>query len=128
MVREHKGGVRELRSRTVNTCSPIGRTIQLLLDDGFVPEGLTVEEGFRIPKRDSPLFHTAGEELSKLGTRVRLVKTGTDIRATVGMRSTALFIRAGDSIDGVGNMQSVDTADVREIQAYLEYLKCVDRG
>ncbi|MGP5105823.1 MULTISPECIES: hypothetical protein [Pseudomonas] len=112
----------------MNTCSTIGKTIQLLLEDDFEPEGLTVEQSFRIPKKATQLYYSAGEEISKLSARVRLVRRGTDIRATVTKRSTALFIRAGNDLDSVEDMQSIDTADVSEIQKYLGYLKSKTRG
>lgn len=112
----------------MSTCTTVGKAIQVLLEDGFEPEGLTEEERSCIPRKATQVHHAAGEELSRTSARVRLVKRGTAIRATVGSRSTALFIRDGDSIDGVVDMQSIATANVREIMEYLEYLKCVDRG
>lgn len=44
------------------------------------------------------------------------MRRGTDIRTTVTKRSTVLFIRVGNDLEGVENLQSIGTADVSEIR------------
>lgn len=105
-----------------------GSTIQILLDEGFDPVGLTEGEQLLIPGRGGAEYRCAGDELSKLSRLVQLARAGSVICATVGKRSTALFIREGEGMDGVMEMKSVETANVPAIREYLDYLKCVERG
>lgn len=105
-----------------------GSIIQIFLDEGFDPIGLTESELILVPARECVEYRRAGEELSKLSKLVQLARTGSAICATVGRRSTALFIREGEGIEGVKEMQSVETANVPAIRRYLDYLKCVERG
>jgi hypothetical protein len=99
-----------------------------LLDEGFDPIGLTESEMLLVPAKECVEYSSAGDELSKLSNLVQLARTGSAIFATVGRRSTALFIREGDGIEGVKEMQSIETANVPAIRRYLDYLKCVERG
>lgn len=86
-------------------------TIQILLAAGFTPDGQTKVEQVRIPTKDCPVFGQSGGELATLGGRQRFAKAGTDIKATVGLRTTALYRSAGGGLGGVKGIASMETKD-----------------
>lgn len=85
--------------------------IQILKEAGFEPDGQTKVEQVRIPTKDSPVFGQSGGELATLGGRHRFAKPETDIKATVGLRTTALYRSAGTGLSGVKGIASMDTKD-----------------
>lgn len=96
--------------------------IQSLLDAGFEPDGTTREETVRIPTRNSPLFGNSGGELAKLGGRQRFAIPGTTYKATVGMRTTAVYRSEGGGLGGVQGIASFDTNDIARLRAVIAEL------
>jgi hypothetical protein len=99
----------------------MAEAIQALLDAGFVPDGSTREEVVRIPTRDSPLFGKSGGELAKFGGRQRFAKPGTDLKATVGARTTAIYLSSG-GITGVKGIAHLNTKDIEAVKTALASL------
>ncbi|WP_298151050.1 hypothetical protein [Flavobacterium sp.] len=85
--------------------------IQILIAAGFAPDGQTKQEHVRIPTANSPVFGGSGGELATFGGRQRFAKTGTDIKATVGLRTTALYRSTGGGLSGVQGIASMNTND-----------------
>lgn len=100
----------------------MGEVIQALLDNGFDPDGHTQEQIVRVPTRKSPLFGKSGGELAKFGGRQRFVKTGTNIKATVGARTTALYRIEGKGLEGVSGIASLNTKDIEGLRGALAAL------
>lgn len=94
--------------------------IELLLQSGFVPDGETRTELVRIPTKRSPAFGGSGGELAKLGGRQRFAKEGTNIKATIGMRTTCIYRVEGEGLSGVRGMGTVDTSDLQSIRSVLK--------
>jgi hypothetical protein len=92
--------------------------IQSLLDHGFEPDGETRTEIVRIPTSSSPMYGKSGGELAKFGGRLRFAKKGTDIKATVGDRTTVLYHYAS-KLDGVKGIAHLPTKDIENIKAAL---------
>lgn len=89
--------------------------IQALLDAGFAPDGETPTETVRVPTRNSPLFGKSGGELATFGGRLRFSKAGTDIKATVGTRTTYLY-RSHNGISGIAHL---DTKNIEGVKSAL---------
>lgn len=73
----------------------VGETIDQLLALGFVPAGATREEVVRIPTTRSPVFGGLGGERRTLGGRARYALPDTDLRVTVGPRTTNVYFSRG---------------------------------
>jgi hypothetical protein len=61
---------------------------------GFVAAGATREEVVRVGTARSPILGGTGGERRTLGGRARFAVPGTDLRATVGSRTTFLYCHA----------------------------------
>jgi hypothetical protein len=96
--------------------------IDMLLAAGFVPDGETRVVHVRIPTANSPVFGRSGGEMAKLGGRQRFVKQGTTIKATIGLRTTALYRSEGNGLNGVRGIATHDTKDLSAICAVVETL------
>lgn len=96
--------------------------IQALMEAGFDPDGHTQEQIVRIPTRNSPLFGKTGGELAKLGGRQRFAKSGTNIKATVGARTTAIYRREGKGLEGVTGIATLDTKNIEALRVALACL------
>lgn len=96
--------------------------INALLTAGFQPDGQTREETVRIPTAASPVFGRSGGELAKFGGRQRYSQTGTNIKATVGPRTTAIYRVEGKGIEGVCGIATHKTSDSQAIAATISSL------
>lgn len=101
----------------------MGEVIQVLLDAGFIPDGATREEVVRIPTTKSPLYGGSGGELAKFGGRQRFIKVGTNIKATVGARTTALYRTEGKGLEAVRGIATLNTKDLESVRAMLSRLQ-----
>lgn len=89
--------------------------IETLLSSGFALDGNAREDIVRVPTTKSPLFGKSGGELAKFGGRQRFVKSGTNIKATVGLRATFIYFIQGTGKDCVKAIATHDTADIKSI-------------
>ena len=78
-------------------------TIATLLELGFVPAGETRLEHVRIPTMKSPVLGGMGGERRTLGGRERYALPGTDLRVTVGPRTTNVYYARGGNVEFVLN-------------------------
>ncbi|HSX23407.1 MAG TPA: hypothetical protein VLE97_11590 [Gaiellaceae bacterium] len=69
--------------------------VAMLLDLGFSPAGETRQEHVRIPTMRSPVLGGMGGERRTLGGRARYALPGTDLRVTVGPRTTNVYFSRG---------------------------------
>lgn len=82
----------------------IDEVITTLLDLGFSPAGETALEHVRIPTMRSPVLGGMGGERRTFGGRARYALPGTDLRVTVGPRTTNVyFSRGGGKVEFVLN-------------------------
>jgi len=95
-------------------------TIDLLLADGFFPDGLTQQQTARLPTKRSPVLGNTGGELITLGGRLRFTKPGSNIKATVGRQTTALYRVEGPT--GVQGISSHDTKAIEITRSVLQSL------
>lgn len=95
--------------------------INQLIKCGFVLDGSTREEVVRVPTSKSPLLGKSGGELTKFGGRQRFAKTGTKFKATVGLRTTFIYM-IDASANGIKSIASHNTADYELIKKTLESL------
>lgn len=100
----------------------MGEAVKCLLSAGFVDDGQTLTEQVRIPTKASPVFGQSGGELATFGGRMRFVKTGTRIKATVGKRTTAIYEVQGAGLAGVRGIASIDTSEIEKIRAAVSAL------
>lgn len=96
--------------------------VKCLSAAGFVEDGATRTERVRMPTKDSPVFGQSGGQLATFGGRMRLIKEGTSIKATVGKRTTALYEVQGAGLTGVRGIASLDTSDIENIRAAVSAL------
>jgi DNA polymerase-3 subunit epsilon len=118
-----------LREMPTATPTPAGRAprghqalaaaLNALLAAGFVPDGHTLQEQVRIPTSRSPVYGQSGGELATLGGRQRLALPGTNVKATVGPRTLALYRVEGQGLDGVAGIASLATSDLAAIERVL---------
>ncbi|MHB8410019.1 MAG: hypothetical protein ACYDHY_18390 [Acidiferrobacterales bacterium] len=95
--------------------------IQVLLEAGFVPDGETRVSEVRIPTVDTPCFGSkSGGKIAQFGGRVRFARPGTNIKATVGDRTTTLYCVEGKGIDGVRGIAVCRTRDLVAIKTAIE--------
>lgn len=73
----------------------VDEVITTLLELGFAPAGETREEIVRIPTMRSPVYGGLGGERRTLGGRARYALPGTDLRVTVGPRTTNVYFSRG---------------------------------
>lgn len=99
--------------------------IDLLLASKFTQNGHTREEIVRIPTSKSPLLGKSGGELAKFGGRQRFGKPGTNIKATVGSRTTYFYFVQGLGDGCVKGIAMHDTKDIESIKKTVASL-CVD--
>ena len=102
-----------------NTEQAMASAIDALLSAGFEPDGQTREEILRVPTRAVPLLGLSGGELAKFGGRQRFAKTGTNIKATVGPRTTAIYRIEGKGLEGVRGIATHDTSAADAIRATI---------
>lgn len=91
--------------------------IEALLAVGFSHDGKTAQTTARVPTKASPLLGKAGGELRTFGGRLRFVLSGTNIRATVGDRTTSLYRIAAQG--GVQSIAALDTKDIDGLRREL---------
>jgi len=92
---------------------------------GFVEDGATREEVVRVPTTNSPLFGKIGKNggaLALFGGRMRFAKTGTNIKATVGKRTTSIYRIEGSGPAGVRNIATYNTIELPSIKKVLTTL------
>lgn len=77
---------------------------------GFTVDGATHQETVRVPTRRSPVLGRTGGELRTLGGRARYALPGTNIRATVGARTTFLY-----HVHGAGRTEAIAHLATREV-------------
>ena len=73
----------------------IDEVVAALLQIGFAPAGETREEVVRIPTMKSPVYGGTGGERRTLGGRTRYALPGTNLRVTVGPRTTNVYFSRG---------------------------------
>ena len=74
----------------------VDEVVTMLFELGFSPAGETPLEHVRIPTMKAPVLGGMGGERRTLGGRARYVLPGTDLRVTVGPRTTNVyFSRSG---------------------------------
>lgn len=81
---------------------------------GFEPDGHTATQEVRVATSRSPVFGGIGGERRTFGGRARFRIPNTDIRATVGKRSTCLYHAKGDFL------ATIETKDLAALRAALE--------
>jgi len=87
----------------------VEEVVETLLDLGFAPAGETRLEHVRIPTMRSPVLGGMGGERRTLGGRARYALPGTDLRVTVGPRTTNVyFSRGGGKVEFVLNEHTRD--------------------
>lgn len=89
----------------------VDEVVTTLLDLDFTPAGATATEHVRIPTMKAPVLGGMGGERRTLGGRSRYVLPGTDLRVTVGPRTTNIYyVRAGKT-EFVLNERTKDLED-----------------
>ena len=78
--------------------------IDRLRERGFVDAGLTATETVRIGTVTTPIYGGSGGKLVTSGGRRRLTLPGTDLRVTVGPRSTCLYRVVGSAITDMNTL------------------------
>ncbi len=86
----------------------VGEIVSTLLDLGFMPAGETREEIVRIPTTRSPIYGGTGGERRTLGGRDRYALPGTDLRVTVGPRTTNVYYSRRGKTEFVLNEKTKD--------------------
>lgn len=81
----------------------VDEVIATLLELGFAPAGETTEQIVRIPTMRSPVYGGLGGERRTLGGRARYTLPGTDLRVTVGSRTTNVYFSRAGKIEFVLN-------------------------
>jgi hypothetical protein len=104
---------------STKTQQAMAAAIDALLAAGFEPDGQTREEVVRVPTRQSPVLGYSGGELARFGGRQRFAQRGTNVKATVGPRTTAVYRIEGAGLAGVRGIASHDTSDGASIRATI---------
>lgn len=81
----------------------VDEVIATLLELGFAPAGETAQQIVRIPTMRSPVHGGLGGERRALGGRARYSLPGTDLRVTVGSRTTNVYFSRAGKIEFVLN-------------------------
>ena len=95
----------------------VASVVDALARLGFQPHGSTESETVRVPTARAPVFGGLGGELRTFGGRTRFILPDTDIRATVGPRTTFIYRvipRDRYQAPEVVSLVTVDTADATE--------------
>lgn len=102
----------------------MSEVIAALAAAGFVSDGATREESVRVPTSHSPLYGTSGGEIATFGGRQRFVMTGTNIKATVGKRTTAIYRvgHQGEGLPGVSGIATLNTREIEQVKAAIAAL------
>ena len=91
--------------------------IDALIRLGFEEHGTTESETVRVPTFRAPVFGGLGGELRTFGGRARFSLPDTDIRATVGPRTTFVYRvipRDRYQAPQIVSLANIDTADATE--------------
>ena len=86
----------------------LDETILTLLELGFLPAGETAEQVVRIPTVRAPVYGGLGGERRTFSGRARYTLPGTDLRATVGPRTTNLYFSRRGKTEFVLNAHTRD--------------------
>lgn len=86
--------------------------IELLLENGWEPDGETRSETVRVPTAACPAFGKSGGELRTFGGRMRFAKG--DRRVTVGKVTCCFYIYGPDGPTGFQNVPTRVLDWVRE--------------
>ena len=86
----------------------VDEVVATLLDLGFTPAGETRVERVRIPTARAPVFGGSGGERRDLGGRARYALPGTDLRVTVGPRTTNVYFARSGKVEFVLNESTRD--------------------
>lgn len=90
------------------------RVVDLLIETGWIADGVTLVEEVRIPTMRSPVFGGCGGEVRKFGGRARFIR-GED-RVTVGPRTVNFYrVQGGQP----GPFTQFKTADLEGIKRHL---------
>jgi len=103
--------------------------IELLLAKGFVRDGATVQQTVRVPTVANPVYGGIGGELTTMGGRQRFALPGTDIKATVGKRTTFFYRLTDKKVLGRRETESIahlETRDLAAIETALAQLPTVE--
>ncbi len=93
------------------------QVVALLLAAGFIADGETPRETFRGESPTSRIYGGIGGRLVTTGGRARYALPGTNVKATVGPRSTAVY----RVINGAATaFECFRTKDVEAIRTYVE--------
>jgi len=98
----------------------VDEIVTTLLGLGFAPAGETREEIVRIPTMRSPVYGGLGGERRALGGRARYALPGTDLRVTVGPRTTNVYYsRGGGKVEFVLNEKTkqLSAQELRDVVA-----------
>ena len=89
--------------------------IELILNSGFISDGDT--------KNSTDYMRVAADNQSKewatSSSRLRFKKSGTNIKVTVGSRTTSFYRQEGKGLTGVKGIVTLNTSDIKEISKVL---------
>ncbi len=108
------------REQPSKASDAVAAVLDLLRAAGFVDDGVTREEAVRVPTRSVPLLGRSGGELATFGGRVRYAKPGTNVKATVGKRTTCIYRLADGTVQ---SSKSIDTAKLEDVRAAVELME-----
>lgn len=100
--------------------SPLEAVVVCLFDAGFVEAGETREETVRISTGRSPILGRTGGERRTFGGRLRMELPGTDVRATVGPRTTYLYHCTDGHVTTIATLRTKDLDELSQQLARLE--------
>lgn len=95
------------------------KAVEALMKAGFEPNGHTRMEHVRVPTAKTPVYGKSGGKPVTLGGRMRLAKPGTDLKATVGLRTTVIYRTVAPGLAGVQGVAHHNTKDLGAIVATL---------
>lgn len=96
--------------------------IDLLLEAGFIPDGDTHSASAPASNYMRKTSDQLSKEWATAAARLRFKKPGTNIKATVGARTTAIYKIDGKGLNGVKGLASIDTSQLCEIAKILNNL------
>jgi hypothetical protein len=107
-----------------NKSDPCPAVFDALKAAGFIEDGHTVTHHVRIGTAKNPVYGGLGGKAATFGGRQRFVRPGTQIKATVGPRTTNFYLvgeRVGgrNKIDDLGSTTTSDLDKINEIIAAL---------
>jgi hypothetical protein len=89
--------------------------IKLLLDKGFVEDGVTATEQVRIPTVQTPVFGGAGGTLATFGGRQRFSHPVSKVKATVGLVTTFFYTVNNKTTKPIAHLRTKDFDEVLEV-------------